>query len=104
MSCGSVTVTGLEVPGRERSGPQKSQPEPSLVKMALAVKRPANEPFTGLFSGPLTAQFYFFVSNWAANEPLPIFKIPFNLHFPVNCGQDPIAPLPRRQMCKTFVV
>ena len=28
---GSVTVTGLEVLGRGRSGPQKSQPEPSLL-------------------------------------------------------------------------
>ena len=28
---GSVTVTGPEVPGHERSEPQKSQPEPSLV-------------------------------------------------------------------------
>ena len=26
--------------------------------MAWATKRPANEPLTGLFSGPLTAQFY----------------------------------------------
>ena len=28
------------------------------VEMAWAAKRPANKPLTGLFSGPLTAQFY----------------------------------------------
>ena len=28
------------------------------VDMAWAAKRPANEPLTGMFSGPLTAQFY----------------------------------------------
>ena len=26
--------------------------------MAWAAKRPANEPLTGLFTGPLTARFY----------------------------------------------
>ena len=36
---GSVTVTGLEVLGRGWSGPQKSQPEPSLV-----------DSFTGLYN------------------------------------------------------
>ena len=30
-----------------------------LVEMAWAAKRPTNEPLTGLFSGPPTAQFYF---------------------------------------------
>ena len=29
------------------------------VEMAWAGKKPANEPLIGLFSGPLTAQFYF---------------------------------------------
>ena len=28
------------------------------LEMARAAKRPVNEPVTGLFSGPLTAQFY----------------------------------------------
>ena len=34
LIAGSVTVTGLEVPGRGRSGPQKSQPEPSLTTLS----------------------------------------------------------------------
>ena len=28
------------------------------LEMAWAAKKPANEPLTGLFTGPLTAQFY----------------------------------------------
>ena len=28
------------------------------LEMAWAAKRPANEPLTGIFTGPLTAQFY----------------------------------------------
>ena len=34
---GSVTVTGLQVPDRGRSGPQKSQPEPSLLSSTNTV-------------------------------------------------------------------
>ena len=34
LVAGSVTVTGPEVPGRGRSGLQKSQPEPSLRQVA----------------------------------------------------------------------
>ena len=30
----------------------------SAVEMAWAAKRPVNEPLTGIFKGPLTAQFY----------------------------------------------
>ena len=53
-----------------------------LTVEAWAAKRPANEPLTGLFSGPLTAQFYllFLIG------PLTIFEIPFNIHFSVKCG------------------
>ena len=47
--------------------------------MAWAAKRPANEPLTGLFAGPLTARFYLFVSYWAAYEPLTLFEIRLSL-------------------------
>ena len=51
--------------------------------MEWAAKRPANEPLTGLFSGPLTAQFYllFLVG------PLPIFEITFNFIFFSNMAE-----------------
>ena len=29
-----------------------------ILEMAQAAQRPANEPLTGLFGGPLKAQFY----------------------------------------------
>ena len=55
----------------------------STVEMAWATKRPANEPLTGLFSGPLTAQFYLLFLI----ELLPIFEISFHFHFSVKCGK-----------------
>ena len=36
----------------------KSKKKVISLDMTWAAKRPANEPSTGLFSGPLTAQFY----------------------------------------------
>ena len=30
----------------------------NVIEMARAAKRPANEPLTGLFTGPLLARFY----------------------------------------------
>ena len=45
------------------------------VEMAWAVKRPANEPLTGLFSGPLTAQFYFLflMAAWPSGSELRFY-------------------------------
>ena len=50
-----------------------------ILEMAWATMRPANEPLTGLFTGPLTAQFYLLFLYWAAYEPLTIFEIPLSL-------------------------
>ena len=37
------------------SGQAKAE---AVIEMARAAKRPANEPLTGRFTGPLTARFY----------------------------------------------
>ena len=56
------------------------------VEMARAAKRPANEPLTGLFTGPLTARFYLcLLGYWAANEPLTLLEIPLSL---INVMKD----------------
>ena len=57
--------------GRIKRGPLQ---EKSTSEMVWAVKRPANEPPTGLFAGLLMAQFYVSYTG-----PLAIFEIP--LHF-----------------------
>ena len=46
--------------------------------MAWADKRPANEPLTGIFTGPLTAG-SIVVYHWAANEPPTLFEISSSL-------------------------
>ena len=46
--------------------------------MAWAAMRPANEPLTGIFAGPLTARFYLCLSR-AVNEPLTLFEISLSL-------------------------